>query len=92
MGLNDSGNALFDRSITLTANYVAVAAGFLFWGTILAAANNVGAAYMKGDDGSDCIIPDGVAVKLDGVDLGQLQLKGTAGDLVAIIGECSTRF
>lgn len=78
--------ALFARKIALTDAYTAVAAGKLFDGNMLAASDNVGVAYMKGDNGSDVPIPKGVVLQYNNLDLGTLQLKGNVNDLIHLSG------
>ena len=55
--------------------------------TIVAAADNSDPAYLRGDDGSTLVpLPKGVPFTLNGVDLGDVFLKGSAGDVVIVIG------
>lgn len=76
------------KKITLAVGYAAASATAVM-GTVdmLAAADNVGVAYIRGDDGvTDVPIPKGVSFPLHGVDLSTVFLRGTPGDVVVLIG------
>jgi len=80
--------SLLSRKVVLAANYAAVSATAALGSVrLLAAADNAGVAYIRGDDGvTDVPIPKGVDFQLNGVDLADIHLKGTPGDVVVVIG------
>ena len=88
-----AGNALVAKKIVLTANYVPVTATtHVASGTLLVAADNTGVTYIRADDEvTNVPIPRGVPFSLVGVDLSKVLLKGTADDVVVIIGAASGR-
>jgi len=77
---------LVAKNITLTANFVAAGAGIANF-SFVAAADNSGVAYIRGDDGSASVpIPKGVPFRMDSVNLATVFFKGTASDTVTLIG------
>lgn len=54
--------------------------------TVSALPSNSGTVYFKGDDGSDVPWIPGEWHELRGVDLAQIQIKGTPGDVVTVVG------
>lgn len=88
-----AGNALVAKKIVLTAAYVPVSASTKVSScALLAASDNAGVAYIRGDDGAtDVPIPRGIAFRLEGVDLSQIYLKGTLNDVVVLLGGDSGR-
>lgn len=81
-------NNVIMRKVIVTANYQPLSATSLIGSVeISAAPSNVANVFFKGDDGSD--VP-WVAGEFHGgfksVDLNTIQVKGTPGDVVTIVG------
>jgi hypothetical protein len=85
--------SLVAKKIVITTAYVAVTTAESYSNadvTLLAAADNAGVAYVRGDDGAtDVPIPKGIPFPLTGVRLSSIFLKGTLNDVVVIIGSVS---
>lgn len=81
--------ALVAQSITLTTSYVAVSSvEQRFSGEISARTDNTGDAYLQDDDGSgDVALEAGEWKTFQQIDLSGLSVKGTAGDVLTVIGE-----
>jgi len=75
------------RDVVVTAEYAALAAGrTAFSGTIQCPPSNTGGITVEGDDGSDCELLPGESNPFIDIDLSQIRVKGTPGDVVAIRG------
>jgi hypothetical protein len=80
-------NSRIIRTVTVTANYVALAAGrTAFTGEIGCPPANAGVVNMLGDGGADVPWIAGEWHSFRNVDLATFQIKGTAGDKVTING------
>jgi hypothetical protein len=80
-------NNVLMRKITLTANYQPLAAvRTVVTVTISCPPANTGNVLFKGDDGSDVPWIAGEWHTLVGVNLADIQVKGTAGDTVTLVG------
>jgi len=76
------------NTITLTAVYQALSATSLIGTyTITASPANAGSVTIKGSNGVDTVIVAGEWHKLENIDLSTISVKGTANDLVTVIGE-----
>jgi len=83
-------NGTYMRKITVAAAYAALAAGpTVVTVTISCPPGNAGVVYFLGDDGSDVPWIPGEWHVLKNVDLQQIQIKGTVGDTVTIVGDTS---
>jgi len=75
------------RTITVAATYQPLSATELIGSvTISAQPTNSGPVYLKGDDGTDVPWLPGEWHKLVSVNLAEIQLKGTPGDVVTVVG------
>ena len=54
--------------------------------TVSALPSNAGTVYFKGDDGSDVPWIPGEWHELRSVDLAEIEIKGTPGDVVTVVG------
>lgn len=80
-------NRVMMRSVTVGTAYGPLVAQRLIGSvTIRARATNTADVFFLGDDGSDVPWAPGTAHEFQSVDLGQIQVKGTAGDVVTIVG------
>ena len=80
-------NSRIIRTVTVTANYVALAAGrTAFTGEIGCPPANAGVVNFLGDDGADVAWIAGEFHSFKNVDLSVFQIKGTPGDKVTING------
>ena len=80
-------NNIIMRKITVSENYTPLAVEkTVVTVTISAVPTNVGNVLFKGDDGSDVPWSPGEWHTLRSVNLADIQIKGTAGDLVTIVG------
>ena len=80
-------NNVVMRKIVLTANYQPVSTQPVIASvTVSCPPTNQGAALFRGDDGSDVPFVAGEYHKFNGIDLSSLQVKGTPGDVVTIVG------
>ena len=75
------------RTITLSGTYAPLAttrtvASF----TLTALSTNSAVAYLKGDNGDDVPIQPGEWHQFKSVALSQIEVKGTAGDQLTVIG------
>jgi hypothetical protein len=78
------------RKVTLTTEYQALDTHFNMdtW-LIIVPTNNSGTTYILSDDGeTDVPVPKGVPISFPGINLFDLQFKGTAEDVVTIFGTC----
>lgn len=77
---------LVAKNITLTASFVAVGTGIGNF-SFVAAADNAGVAYIRGDDGSASVpIPKGTPFRMESVDLATVFFKGSVSDTIVLIG------
>ena len=80
-------NNIVMRKILLTGEYQRVSAQSVIASvTVSCPPTNQGVALFKGDDGSDVPFVAGEYHKFNGIDLSSLQVKGTPGDVVTIVG------
>jgi hypothetical protein len=80
-------NNVLMRKITLTANYQPLAAArTVVTATISCPPANTGNVLFKGDDGADVPWVAGEWHTLLGVNLADIQVKGTPGDTVTLVG------
>jgi len=80
-------NSVFMRKIDVTATYAPLAAErTVVTVTISCPPANAAAVYFKGDDGSDVPWIAGEWHTLVGVNLADIQVKGTVGDTVTLVG------
>ena len=80
-------NNIVMRKVVLTGQYQRLSAQSVIASvTITCPPSNQGAALFKGDDGSDVPFVAGEYHKFNGIDLSSLQVKGTPGDVVTIVG------
>ena len=75
------------RKIDVTGTYQClVADSMVATVTVSCPPGNAGVVYFKGDDGSDVPWQPGEWHELHRVDLAAIQIKGTVGDVVTIVG------
>ena len=75
------------RKIDVTADYQPLASGRLVGSVeISCSPDNAGAAYFLGDDGSDVPWVPGEWHHFRSVNLAEIKVKGTAGDVVTVVG------
>ena len=75
------------RKIDVTGDYAPLAAGTTVASvTISCPPANVGTVYFKGDDGSDVPWVPGEWHDFKGVNLAEIEVKGTPGDTVTVVG------
>jgi len=80
-------NNVIQRKVVVDAAYQPLASAVLVASvTVSTLPTNAGTVYFKGDDGSDVPWVPGTWHTFRRVDLAQIQVKGTAGDVVTIIG------
>lgn len=80
-------NNIIMRKITVTAVYQALSNKSLVGSvTISTLPGNAANVYFKGDDGSDVPWIPGEWHDLTRVDLSTIQVKGTPGDVVTVVG------
>jgi hypothetical protein len=80
-------NSVIMRKIAVTASYQPLATGKLVASvTILAPPSNTATVSFKGDDGTDVPWAPGQWHYFKSIDLGQIQIKGTVGNQVIIVG------
>ncbi|WP_428937770.1 hypothetical protein [Fontivita pretiosa] len=80
-------NNLILRKVTVTANYQPLSAGPLVGSvTISCPPGNIGVVNFRGDDGSDVPWIPGEWHDFQRINLAEVQVKGTAGDTVTIVG------
>lgn len=78
---------VIQRRIAVTAAYQPLVSQPLVGSvTISAPPTNVAAAYFKGDDGSDVPWVPGEWHEFRSVDLATIQVKGTVGDIITVVG------
>jgi len=75
------------RKVTVVANYQPLSATELIGSvTISAQPTNSGPVYFKGDDGSDVPWLPGEWHRFVSVNLAEIEVKGTPGDVVTVVG------
>ena len=80
-------NNVIIRKVSVTANYQPLATSSLVGSVAISCPpTNVGNVNFKGDDGSDVPWIPGEWHEFARVNLADIQVKGTAGDVVTIIG------
>lgn len=80
-------NNIIMRRIVVTADYQTLASQQLVGSvTISTPPGNQATVFFKGDDGSDVMWPPGTWHDLHSIDLSAIQVKGTPGDVVTIVG------
>ena len=80
-------NNIIMRKIDVTGNYTPLAAEkTVVTVTISAPPTNTGNVLFKGDDGSDVFFVPGEWHTLKSINLADIQIKGTVGDVVTIVG------
>ena len=80
-------NSILMRKIDVTGSYAPLAADrTVVTVTISCPPGNVAVVYFEGDDGSDVPWIAGEWHTLVGVNLADIQVKGTVGDCVTLVG------
>jgi len=80
-------NSVVMRKITVTTVYTALVSSKLVAKvTISCPPSNTGTVYFKGDDGTDVPWIPGEWHDFKSVDLAAIQVKGTSGDVVTVVG------
>lgn len=80
-------NNVIQRKITVTGGYQALSASKLVASvTISTPPTNAGVVYFKGDTGTDVPWVAGEWHDFVRANLAEIQVKGTAGDIVTIVG------
>jgi len=80
-------NNVVMRKITVTADYQPLVSGSLVASvTISTPPTNAGNVLFKGDDGSDVPFVPGEWHEFRSIDLSAVQVKGTPGDVVSVVG------
>ena len=81
-------NNIIARKVTITANYAALSSDTDDIGTITitSPASNSGNINIQGDAGGDTPIVPGEWHKFENVRLSDIKVKGTADDILTIIG------
>jgi hypothetical protein len=81
-------NNVIMRIVTVTGNYQPLVAASLVAGTVTISCppTNAAVVYFKGDDGSDVPWVAAEYHEFRGVDLSGIQVKGTPGDVVTLVG------
>lgn len=80
-------NNIVMRKVVLTSEYQRVSAQSVTASvTVTCPPTNQGEAMFKGDDGGDVPWSPGEFHALRGIDLSNLQVKGTPGDIVTVVG------
>ena len=80
-------NRTIMRKVIVSADYRPLAARSLRGSfEISAAPGNTGSVFFRGDDGSDVPWMPGEYHSFRQVDLAEIRVKGTAGDVVTVIG------
>ena len=80
-------NNIIMRKIVLTDTYQQLSSVPLVASVCISCLpGNAGIAYFKGDDGSDVPWQSGEWHKFVRVDLAGIQAKGTAGDILTVVG------
>ncbi|MBE3123760.1 MAG: hypothetical protein IMZ65_03065 [Planctomycetes bacterium] len=80
-------NNILMRQVTVSSSYQPLAAArTVVTVTISCPPTNVGVVHFLGDDGSDVPWQPGEWHTLVGVNLADLQVKGTVGDVVTLVG------
>lgn len=80
-------NNIIMRKIVVTAEYQPLAAKQLVGSmTISTPPGNAADVVFKGDDGSDVPWPPGCWHDFRSIDLSAVQVKGTPGDVVTVVG------
>ncbi len=82
-----TANAIVMRTKTLTTSYTALGSHPNdVTVDVTCPSTNSGVVYFEGDDASDVPWQPGETHNLSGVDLSAINVKGTAGDKVTVIG------
>ena len=80
-------NNILMRQVAVGADYAPLAAvQTVFSGTISCPPANAAVVYFKGDDGSDVPWVAGEWHEFKSVNLAEIQIKGTPGDTVTVVG------
>lgn len=80
-------NNIVQRRITVTAEYVALSAEpLVVTCEISCEPGNVGVVNFLGDDASDVPWRPGEWFRFERIDLADIQIKGTVGDHVTVVG------
>ncbi len=80
-------NNVIARKVTLTTSWQALAADKTVASvTVTAPTANVGNVLINGDTGDEVPLEPGEWHEFKSVDLSDFQVKGTAGDIVTVIG------
>jgi len=80
-------NNVLMRKVNVTAGYQPLAsAETVVTVTISCPPTNAAVVYLKGDDGADVPCVPGEWHTLVGVNLSDIQVKGTVGDYVTVVG------
>jgi len=80
-------NNVLMRKVVVTASYQPLASETtVVTVTVSTLPSNTGTVYFKGNDGSDVPWIPGEWHELRSVDLAQIQIKGTPGDVVTVVG------
>jgi hypothetical protein len=81
-------NNVIMRVVTIGADYQPLVSESLVAGTVVISCPpaNAGPVFFKGDDGSDVPWVSGEWHQFRGIDLHEIQVKGTVGDTVTLVG------
>jgi len=80
-------NNIIARKIAVTDSYAALSAGEeVATITLSALPSNAAEVYLKGDTGDDVPLIPGEWHTLKSVKLGEIEIRGTIGDYVTIVG------
>ena len=80
-------NNIIMRTVAVTAAYQPLSAVSLVGSVTLSAPpSNIGDVFFRGDDGSDILWPRGSWFNFQRVDLSEIFVKGTPGDVITAIG------
>ena len=80
-------NGIIQRKINVNTSYSKlVGEATVASVTISCPPSNVGVVYFRGDDGDEVPWVPGEWHEFRNVDLSQIQIKGTAGDVVTVVG------
>jgi len=80
-------NNIILRKIDVTGSYQPLASASLVGSvTISTPPTNSGTVYFKGDDGSDVPWEPGEWHEFRSIDLSEIQVKGTPGDVATLVG------
>ena len=79
-------NVLMRKVVVTDAYQPLTAASTVVTVTVSALPSNAGQVYLRGDDGSDVPWIPGEWHEFRSVDLAEIEIKGTPGDVVTVVG------